>query len=68
MAAVICVTAVQSKVFLVQMEVKILCHDKQIINYLITRQILLLLEENVSIQSFQFHVMRVKVQLVLPEW
>lgn len=48
------------------MEVKILCHDKQIINYLITRQILLLLEENVSIQSSQFHVMRVKAQL--PEW
>lgn len=33
------------------MEVKILCHDKQIINYLRTRQILLLLEEKLPIPS-----------------
>lgn len=48
------------------MEVDILCHDKQIKNYLIAGQILLRLEKNVSIQLSQFQVVSVKVRLVQP--
>lgn len=46
------------------MEVDILCHDKQIKNYLIAGQILLRLDKNVGIQLSQFQVMSIKWRLL----